>query len=163
MKNKILMPLMLFYLASCTNSDEQNDASRNKSAEINSNEIQKDSSLEENKSIKKTEVISEIKKIKQPKKVDKKTFILGTWNSSKAGRSVGKTKFSKNGEWYAQKKNKTSWKKLGNYKLSKDCKSITVSEGGRKATNLYIETYTSKKIVIFTDQRHINKKLVLTK
>ena len=147
---------MLFHLASCNITDEQNDASSNKSDGVTLNEMQKDSTTEKKKEFK------EIEEIKPPKKIDKKTFILGTWTASKAGRDIGKMKFSKNGEWYGQRNNKSSWKNNGKYKLSKDCKSITIGENGR-TENLVLETYTAKKIIIVVDQRDLKDNIVLTK
>ena len=156
MKIKILIPLLLFHLASCNNTDEQNDASRNKSDGMTSNEMQKDSTTEKKKEFKEKE------EIKPPKKIDKKSLILGIWTFTKAGRSRGKMKFTKYGNWYVQKKNNSSWKKEGSYKLSNDLSSISLTEG-RNSNKFKLKSYTKNKVVIVVDKNDASDNIILTK
>lgn len=163
MKRKVLLIAVLFFLMSCTQSDNdkvlKEDVSENIDTTMVNGALLKIESEDKINNLKKTNK----KEQENPKTQVKKDLIYGIWTFSKSGSVRGKMKFTKNGEWFEQKKNRNSWKKQGEFKISKDCKYITLSEGSRKGRDYKIDTYGPKKVVIIIDKRDLSDNVILIK
>jgi len=158
---RIFLSTIIFSLFSCSET-EINESNRKTQNDSNDSTIVADSSTKT-----KNENLKEIKNTKEilnekPEKIDKKTLIMGIWTYTKAGRVRGKMKFTKYGTWYVQKKNKSSWKKEGSYRLNNDCSSISLNEG-RHSIKCKLKTYTKNKVVIVVDKNDATDNIILTK
>lgn len=158
---RIFLSTIIFSVFSCSET-EVNES--NQKTQIDST----DSTMVADSTPKTTnENLKEIKNTKKNlednlEKVDTKTLIIGVWTFTKAGRIRGKMKFTKYGTWYIQKKNKSSWKKEGSYKLSNDLSSISLTEG-RHSNKFKLKTYTKNKVVIVVDKNDASDNIILTK
>ena len=163
MKRKVLLIAVLLFLTSCSQSDNditpKEVVSENIDTTLVNGALSKNESEDQINDLK----ITNKKKHDNPKTQMKKDLIYGVWTFSKSGSVRGKMKFTKNGEWFEQKKNRNSWKKQGEFKISKDCKYITLSEGSRKGRDYKIDTYTPQKVVIIVDKRDLSDNVILTK
>lgn len=158
---RIFLSTIIFSMFSCSETEVNKSNQKTQIDSTDSTMVADSTSKTKNENLKEIKNTKEILN-ENPEKIDKKTLIIGVWTYTKAGRIRGKMKFTKYGTWYIQKKNKSSWKKEGSYKLSNDLSSISLTEG-RHSNKFKLKTYTKHKVVIVVDKNDANDNIILTK